>query len=453
MPTKSSTGCVGGWIVAGLAIVVLAPARLCGDEPGKIVGWIDNNDPNRTIHRGPEPSDNNHRGDGQTPRPQPAPQPNPPPNPQRQVDQEEQRRKEAAEENRAGQEALDSEDWGTAIDKFESALELNPDNQLYQQNLQYARQKLAEAQADARRKEQASLENHEGVEAFAKRDWTTALRYFQQASDRWPDNPVYVKNLYNAQRQVDRVQRDASAANDMAVLIGQMVDTLPSLSGGGPDFDRGSATPGLNNPALNISDADGLRDAGNESAKGESNGSSLKISDADNVVDARNVPSGLPKSVDDAIPHGPVGDRVRKGFECVMEHDWPAAKAWFEDALNKDPGDAGVARLIDLAKWTMQREKATALTFEDADAVMSQMFREGAPIGKTVSADPELDQIMDEMFRKMLTEDPRIAAVLAKPTGAAAAVEDPAWQKILELLGSGAMGNPKNNEAGKGAGN
>lgn len=452
MPTKTSTRYVGGWIAAGLAIAVLAPAQLRGDEPGKVVGWIDNNDPNRTIHRGPVPNENEHRGEGNLYHPQQQQQQaNPQQNQQPQVDPEEQKRKQAAEDNQAGQEALDSEDWATAIDQFESALALNPDNQLYQQNLAYARRKLEEAQADARRKEQASEENHEGVEAFSRRDWATALRNFQQASARWPDNPVYIRNLQNAQKQLDRVQRDASAANDMAALIGQMVDTLPSLSGGGPDFDHGSANPGVNSPGLNISDADGLRDGPNDPSKGN-NASSLKISDADNVVDARNVPSGLPKNVDDAIPHGPVGDRVRKGFECVMEHDWPAAKAWFEDALHQDPTDAGVARLIDLAKWTMQREKATTLTFVDADAVMSQMFREGAPISKSAAADAELDEIMDEMFRKMLTDDPKMAAILAKPTGAAAEVEDPAWQKILELLAAGAKENSGTGD-GKGAGN
>ena len=45
------------------------------------------------------------------------------------------------------------------------------------------------------------------------------------------------------------------------------------------------------------------------------------------VVDARNVPTGLPKSVEDEIPHTPSGDRVRKGFEAVMNHDWNIAHA------------------------------------------------------------------------------------------------------------------------------
>lgn len=70
------------------------------------------------------------------------------------------------------------------------------------------------------------------------------------------------------------------------------------------------------------------------------------------IVDARNVPSGLPKSVDEAIPHTPAGERVRKGFQAVQDGDWQVALAWFKDALNKEPNNAGIARLVDLAEFT-----------------------------------------------------------------------------------------------------
>jgi len=78
------------------------------------------------------------------------------------------------------------------------------------------------------------------------------------------------------------------------------------------------------------------------------------------VVDARNVPTGLPKSVADAIPQTPAGDRVRKGFEAIQTHDWKVALAWFQDALNHEPGDPGLQRLVDLAQFTMQRESQPA---------------------------------------------------------------------------------------------
>lgn len=81
--------------------------------------------------------------------------------------------------------------------------------------------------------------------------------------------------------------------------------------------------------------------------------SPLSSSDS-SVVDARNVPSGLSKSVEHAIatayanaPPG-VSDRVRKGFQAVVEGDWKVAKAWFEDALKRDPGNANLKRLVAL---------------------------------------------------------------------------------------------------------
>ncbi len=73
------------------------------------------------------------------------------------------------------------------------------------------------------------------------------------------------------------------------------------------------------------------------------------------VVDARDVPSGLWQGMDGAIatvyadaPAG-VSDRVRKGFQAVMDRDWKVAKAWFEDALKRDPDNAGLKRLVALA--------------------------------------------------------------------------------------------------------
>ena len=81
------------------------------------------------------------------------------------------------------------------------------------------------------------------------------------------------------------------------------------------------------------------------------------------MVNAVNVPSGLPKSLENAIataysdaPPG-VSDRVRKGFQAVMDRDWKVAKAWFEDALKLNPGHAGLKRLVALADSSQQSNK------------------------------------------------------------------------------------------------
>ena len=94
------------------------------------------------------------------------------------------------------------------------------------------------------------------------------------------------------------------------------------------------------------------------------------------VVDARNVPSGLPKSVDDAIPHTPSGERVRKGFQAIQDGDWKAALAWFKDAHNKEPGNPGIERLVDLAQFTLEyRTKATTPAVEKKSTSAQSVYQ------------------------------------------------------------------------------
>jgi hypothetical protein len=114
------------------------------------------------------------------------------------------------------------------------------------------------------------------------------------------------------------------------------------------------------------------------------------------VVDARNVATGLPKSVEAEIPDTPAGNRVRKGFEAIMEHDWNVAHAWFQDALNHDPDNAGIQRLIDLAEYTMNRakqppRKPVADTSEQDKAAMKLL-------------DQQLDAKMDAELAKLLND-------------------------------------------------
>lgn len=138
--------------------------------------------------------------------------------------------------------------------------------------------------------------------------------------------------------------RDA-AANSLKGSTGSAMDQLKGLSGGdnsglkGSGFDTGNT--GLK----------GLR--GSDPIDQKSNSQPASHTDT-SAVDARSVPSGLPKSVDEAIPHTPAGDRVRKGFEAIQAGDWKVALAWFQDARNKEPGDPGLGRLVDLAKFTLE---------------------------------------------------------------------------------------------------
>ena len=108
------------------------------------------------------------------------------------------------------------------------------------------------------------------------------------------------------------------------------------------------------------------------------------------VVDARNVPSGLPESVEAQIPHTPAGDRVRKGYQAIQYHDWKVALAWFQDALNHEPGNTGIARLVDLAKYTLQAQQ---------DAQADGRRNPARPISMA-AVDKYLEDRNDENFQK-----------------------------------------------------
>ena len=79
----------------------------------------------------------------------------------------------------------------------------------------------------------------------------------------------------------------------------------------------------------------------------------------DPVVDTRNLPSGLPRAIDDAIGGAyrnaspGLSNRVRKGFQAVMTKDWKVAKAWFQDALQLDPNNEGLKKFIVLCDYTL----------------------------------------------------------------------------------------------------
>jgi tetratricopeptide (TPR) repeat protein len=191
--------------------------------------------------------------------------------------------------------------------------------------------------------------NEKGLEAYKKGDWANAASFFEQALRNSPDDPVIKQNVANARawlandeakekaerEEAEAKRKDKAAADNMQQSIQNFAKTLNATpSSGGLDFDGGGSA----NPANGGSKSDGL-----DFTSGDPG-----------VVDARIVPSGLPKAMDEAIAgaykDAPAGviDRVRKGFQAVMERDWKVARAWFEDALNRDPNNAGLKRLVAL---------------------------------------------------------------------------------------------------------
>jgi len=190
--------------------------------------------------------------------------------------------------------------------------------------------------------------DQKGIDAYNSGNYESAAAFFQQALDKLPGDSTIQQHLQTAKDQIAaKKQKSEEEFNqDKQRALGQ----LKGISNTG-DFGSDSGLKGVGSTDL------GLKDASNSGAS-----SGLKtlpnVNTDTRVVDARNVPTGLPKSVAAEIPDTPAGNRVRKGFEAIMAHDWNVAHAWFQDALNHDPGNAGIQRLIELADYTMKRAKA-----------------------------------------------------------------------------------------------
>lgn len=246
----------------------------------------------------------------------------------------------AYELNEKGIEASKKGDYATAASYYEQALKNSPDDAVIKKNLAYAL-------------------NAMGNEAYNKGDYATAASYYEQAL-KYSDDPTiksnlaYVRAAMTAKEKdekdaADAARRDKAAADKMQNSIQDFAKTLSAVSAsGGLDFDgvnSGGATKDTKSDGLDFTTVVSTQP-----------GSALQFGDP-MVVDARNVPSGLPTRMDNAIsdlykdaPEG-VSDRVRKGFQAVMERDWEAAKVWFQDALNRDPDNAGLKRLVKLTEY------------------------------------------------------------------------------------------------------
>lgn len=210
-----------------------------------------------------------------------------------------------------------------------------------------------EEEARARRLREALVANEAGVEACKVLDWTKAVALFQVATEKNPDDVTMRGNLAYAQKQLSIEQKDKAAG---ANLQGGLKEFSKSLGQGasstaGPDFDQRDSGNSGNGSGLDFVLPPSPSSSPSKSPSGKAKAKTAPHGDP-MVVDARNVPSGLPKAMDEAIADvyrdapAAVSDRVRKGFQAVMERDWKVAKAWFADALQRDPSNAGLKRLV-----------------------------------------------------------------------------------------------------------
>lgn len=225
--------------------------------------------------------------------------------------------------------------------------------------------------AAERADQQARAANESGVQAYKNGDWASAVALFQQALQNDPGDLTYTQNLANARTNLanqqgrERAEREAFdrqranqvAANNMQQSIQNFAQTLNAAPiTGGLDFDGrtlGNAPGGGTSAGLDFTASIAIPSQA-KPAPASPSGDPM-------VVDARVPRDGayLTNQVPE-LKNSPAADRITKGFQAVTNKDWPLALAWWQDALNRDPNNAALKRSVDLAHWMVDKRKATA---------------------------------------------------------------------------------------------
>ena len=238
-------------------------------------------------------------------------------------------------------------------------------------------------------------------------DYEAARRAQAAAAERQRQQEE-AERIERERRAEEKRQKDAAfirdrdaAANTLKGSSGGALNQLKGIAGTDNSGLKGSGFDTGNSGLKELRGSDSVVDSRSEptglGGKSKSKGKSATPKPVPHtytpVVDARSVPSGLPKALDNAIanaysstPPG-VSDRVRKGFQAVMVRDWKVAKAWFQDALNRDPNNAGLKRLVALTDTSQQPNKQSATVDERNEPAglggRSDSKRASAPPNKT----------------------------------------------------------------------
>lgn len=91
------------------------------------------------------------------------------------------------------------------------------------------------------------------------------------------------------------------------------------------------------------------------------------------------VPKFFETTVSQAFPTASpeVAERIRKGFQAVMNRDWNVARAWFLDAQNRDPKNIGIKRLVALTDYKIEaKEPAATVPAQTPVAEQEKIFQE-----------------------------------------------------------------------------
>jgi tetratricopeptide (TPR) repeat protein len=133
--------------------------------------------------------------------------------------------------NDKGLDALQRGDTATALFYFDKAGELKPEDPTFRDNRRHTLERQT-------RQEGLAL-NKKGNEAFVKGDFAAAVKYYQEAQKKLPNDPIIAQNLSQAEEQ----EADAEAKRDAAAArISARFETLWPSAHGRAEVKAGSAT-------------------------------------------------------------------------------------------------------------------------------------------------------------------------------------------------------------------
>lgn len=240
----------------------------------------------------------------------------------------------------------------------------------------------------------------EALDYFDRKDWDNAIRSFEEALDRDPDDPDLNDWLKRAKAEKAKARMPAVAA--------------PSRPA--PSNDN-------------------------------------------KVVDTR----GAPKDGADLLAkvpelrNSPEAERIRKGYQALLNRDWPVTLAWWQEALKRDPNNAALKRSVGLAQWMADRQKETrpgaTTLFNAAGAAakkgdnqralqLLQQFKKSNP-AMTAPADRMIAEVNKRIAALPLPSEDDIELMFQSPYAAAVtAVTQADYSRALDLLSQVKRDNP-----------
>src|SRR5882724_1524180 len=255
-------------------------------------------------------------------------------------------------------------------------------------------------QRERQRLKAKAWSSDEALEYFDRKDWDNAIRSFEEALDRDPDDP-------DLNEWLKRAKAEKTKARVPAV-------PLPP------------------------------RPASTNDSK---------------VVDMHGVPQGgadLMAKVPE-LRNSPEAERIRKGYQVLLDRDWPTALAWWRDALNRDPNNAALKRSVDLVQWMVDHEKevrpgpvtlfgaasaaAKSGDFDRALELLQQLKASNSAM--TGPADRAAEEIRQRRATPQLPDPKDIELLFPSPyTAAITAVTQADYSRAIDLLAQVKRDNP-----------